>query len=84
MLKLVLGIFENVAQFRYLGMKVTNQNLFQEEIIRGDQSLVMLATIQLRTLVFFSAVSNIKIRMYKTIILPVDLYGCETWSLRLR
>jgi hypothetical protein len=27
---------------------------------------------------------NLKIRIYKTIILPVVLYGCETWSLRLR
>jgi hypothetical protein len=27
---------------------------------------------------------NIKIRMYKTIILPFVLYGCETWSLMLR
>jgi hypothetical protein len=27
---------------------------------------------------------NIKIRIYKTIILPVALYGCETWSLTLR
>ena len=27
---------------------------------------------------------NIKIRRYKTIILPVVLYGCETWSLTLR
>jgi hypothetical protein len=26
----------------------------------------------------------IKIRVYKTIILPVVLYGCETWSLILR
>jgi hypothetical protein len=25
-----------------------------------------------------------KIRIYKTIILPVVLYGCETWSLTLR
>jgi hypothetical protein len=25
---------------------------------------------------------NLKIRIYKTIILPVVLYGCETWSLR--
>jgi hypothetical protein len=24
---------------------------------------------------------NLKIRIYKTIILPVVLYGCETWSL---
>ena len=27
---------------------------------------------------------NIKIKIYKTIILPVILYGCETWSLTLR
>jgi hypothetical protein len=27
---------------------------------------------------------NIKTRIYKTIILPVVLYGCETWSLTLR
>jgi hypothetical protein len=27
---------------------------------------------------------HIKIRIYKTIILPVVLYGCETWSLTLR
>jgi hypothetical protein len=27
---------------------------------------------------------NIKFRIYKTIILPVLLYGCETWSLTLR
>jgi hypothetical protein len=27
---------------------------------------------------------NIKIRAYRTIILPVVLYGCETWSLTLR
>jgi hypothetical protein len=27
---------------------------------------------------------NIKIRIYKTIILPVVLYGCETWFLTLR
>ena len=27
---------------------------------------------------------NIKIKIYRTIILPVVLYGCETWSLALR
>jgi len=27
---------------------------------------------------------NIKIMMYRTVILPVVLYGCETWSLKLR
>jgi hypothetical protein len=27
---------------------------------------------------------NFKVKIYKTIILPVVLYGCETWSLTLR
>jgi hypothetical protein len=34
--------------------------------------------------VFPSAVKNLKIRIYKMIILPVVLYGCETLSLTLR
>jgi hypothetical protein len=27
---------------------------------------------------------NLKIRIYRAIILPVVVYGCKTWSLRLR
>ena len=27
---------------------------------------------------------HLKIKIYRTIILPVVLYGCETWSLTLR
>ena len=27
---------------------------------------------------------NLKIKIYRTIILPVVLYGCETWSLTVR
>jgi hypothetical protein len=27
---------------------------------------------------------NLKIRIFRNIILPVVLYGCETWSLTLR
>ena len=29
-------------------------------------------------------IKNLKIKIYKTITLPVVLYGCETWSLTLR
>jgi hypothetical protein len=27
---------------------------------------------------------NVKVRIYKTVMLPVVLYGCETWSLTVR
>jgi hypothetical protein len=34
--------------------------------------------------VFNFAIQKIKIKIYRTIILPVVLCGCETWSLTLR
>jgi hypothetical protein len=67
-----------VAQLKYLGMTVTNQILVQEEIKRrlnsGKGKLLSYRLLS----------KNLKIRIYKTIILPVVLYGCETWSLTLR
>jgi hypothetical protein len=33
--------------------------------------------------VFPSRIKNLKIKIYKTVILPAVLYGCETWSLTL-
>jgi hypothetical protein len=45
----------------------------------------MLAIIQFRIFLSSRLISkNIKIKIYKTVILPVVLYGCETWSLTLR
>jgi hypothetical protein len=46
----------------------------------------MLATIPSRIfcLLVCCQKKNLKIRIYKLIILPVVLYGCETWSLTLR
>jgi hypothetical protein len=32
---------------------------------------------------FPSHIKNLKIKIYKTVILPVVLYGCKTWSLTL-
>jgi len=38
-----------------------------------------------QNILFSSLLSkNIKIKIHRTVILPVVLYGCETWSLRLR
>jgi hypothetical protein len=35
-------------------------------------------------LVFHFAIQNFKIKIHRSIILPVVVYGCETWSLTLR
>jgi hypothetical protein len=37
-----------------------------------------------KSFVFPSHIRNLKIKIYRIIILPVVLYGCETWSLTLR
>jgi hypothetical protein len=45
----------------------------------------MLVTIQSRTFCLpVCCQKNLRMRIYKTIILPVVLYWCETWSLTLR
>jgi hypothetical protein len=44
----------------------------------------MVASIQFRTFCLLVYCKNGNIIIYKTILLPVDLCGCETWSLALR
>jgi hypothetical protein len=76
--------FENVSQFKYLRMTVTNQNLIQQEINRklnsGNACYQSVQTLLSSCLLL----KNINIRIYKIIILSVILYACETWSLTLR
>ena len=44
----------------------------------------MFAIIRYRIFCLPVAIQNVKIKIYRTIILPVVLYGCETWPLTLR
>jgi len=44
----------------------------------------MLAIIQCRIFVSQFAIKNLNIKIYRTVVLPVVLYGCETWLLTLR
>jgi hypothetical protein len=61
----------------------TNQNLIQEEIKRRlNSGNACYHSVQILSSSLLS--NNLKIRIYKTIILPVVLNGCETWSLTLR
>jgi hypothetical protein len=81
--------FENVAQFnvahlRYLGKIITNQNLIQEEIKRRLNSGHACYHSVQNLLSSRLLSKNITITVRETIILPMVLYGCETWSLTLR
>jgi hypothetical protein len=76
--------FERVEEFKYFRTTVTNQNSIQEEIKSSlNSGNVCYHSVQnLMSSSFLSR--NKKIKIYRTIILPVVLYGCETWSLTLR
>ena len=76
--------FEIVEEFEYLGITLTNQNSIAEEIksrLRSGNACYH----SVQNLLSSRLLSkNLKIKIYRTIILPVVLYGCEIWSLILR
>jgi len=76
--------FERVEEFKHLETTVTNQNSIQEEIkCRLKSGNACYYSVQ--NLLSSSLLSKkLKIKIYTTIILPVVLYGRETWSLTLR
>jgi len=73
-----------VEEFTYFGTILTNENHIQEEIksrlksgnacYHSEQNLLSSSLLS----------KNLKIKIYRIIILPVVLYGCKTWSLTLR
>jgi hypothetical protein len=74
-----VGIGKHLAE-----TTVTNRILIQEEINRRLYSgnACYRSVQNLRPSRLLS--KNVKTRIYKTIIMPVVLYGCETWYLTLR
>jgi len=67
--------FERVEEFKYLGTTLTNQNSIPEEIkcrLRPGNACYH----SVQNLLSSRLLSkNVKIRIYRTIILPVVLYG---------
>jgi hypothetical protein len=76
--------FERVEEFKYLGTTLTDKNSTQEEV-KSRLKLGNACYYSVQNLLSSRLLSkNLMIRIYRTIILPVVLYGCETWSLTLK
>jgi len=77
--------FGKVENFKYLGVIINeDKNSIAGEIksrLRSGNACCY----SVQNLLSSRLLSkNLKIKIYRTIILPVVLYGCETWSLTLR
>ncbi|KAJ4434404.1 hypothetical protein ANN_22965 [Periplaneta americana] len=69
------------------GKQESNQVVRDQENYGEEQTIIIVPgkKILLHNCAMSSLLSkNLKVRIYKTVILPVVLYGCETWTLTLR
>jgi hypothetical protein len=57
------------------GSNLNSEDLLSRIIVTSSVQSLLPSRLQSR---------NVKVKIYKTIILPVVLYECETWSLTLR
>ena len=83
-MKIDNSAIERVEEFKYQGATLTDQNSIQEEI-KSRFKLGNACYHSVQNLLSSRLLSkNLNIKIYRTIILPVVWYGCETWSLTLR
>jgi hypothetical protein len=76
--------FERVEELKYLGTTLTNKNSIQEEIksrLKSGNACYHSVQNHLSSSLLSK---NLMFMIYRTAILPVALYGRETWSLTLR
>ncbi|KAJ0179056.1 hypothetical protein K1T71_005831 [Dendrolimus kikuchii] len=77
-------LYKGASKFKYLGCTITDTNSREEEIhIRVQNALRCSAALH-KVLVSRLLSRKTKIRVYKTVIRPILMYGCEAWTLTLK
>ena len=77
------NLYEKVKTFKYLGYLLTNRDSVREEVscrLKVGNSCYY----SVPTLLYSRHLRIRKLKIYKTIILPVIINGTETWTLTLR
>jgi len=83
-IKIGNGSFERAEEYKCLGTILTNQNSIQEEIkSRLKSGNACFHSVQNPLSSSFLS-RNLKLKIYRTVILPIVLHACKTWSLTLR
>jgi hypothetical protein len=82
-IKIVDRSFEDAARFKYLGTTLTDQIVCTTRLRADNSRNACYHSVQ-SLLSSWLLSRTVKVKIHKTIILPVVLYGCETWSLTLR
>ncbi|GFX46841.1 reverse transcriptase domain-containing protein [Trichonephila clavipes] len=75
--------FERVSEFKYLGTIINDQNKLKAEINNRIKSANKCFFGLKKQLISKFISGKTKLRLYKTLILPVLLYASETWTLNL-
>ena len=76
--------FERVEDFKYLGKPLKKSKFYSRRNKRQAEVRECFLSFGADFLSSNLLSTNLKIQIYRTLILPVALYGCETWQLTLR
>ena len=70
-------------QFKYLGSNITEYGESTQDI-RIRTAIALSTMNELKTIWSDKKISKPKMRLYRSLILPIAMYGCETWTLRAK